>query len=168
MVKAIVALITLCACSAFAQSAARISLDLGSLTVWLGEDKAIVKQQTEAAGMTFVPNGKSGSDQVSVISGDRVYTLAFEGGKLVYADRNWPHDSSSSLPTVIDALGSLADHGAASCRIEHSPISSPDTKTNRIFITCGHRGVLLTYGSVVSDGKTYNLNDVYETIGTLR
>lgn len=138
----------------------RISLQLGTVTVWLGEDKGSVKQEAEAAGMSFVPAAKSESDRVSVVSSDRVYTLAFEGGKLVYADRNWVHEGSSNLPTVIDALGSLADQVAADCRIEHSPIYSPDTKTNRIFITCGQRGVLLTYGSIASEGKSYSINDV--------
>jgi len=164
----IVLLFALSTSTLFAQNANRVSLELGRLSVWLGEEKGAVKQQTEAAGMSFVQVGKSESDRVVVAENDRIYTLAFESGKLVYADRNWAHEGSSDLPTVIDALSSLADGGAAVCRIEHSPISSPNRKTNQIFIRCGQRGVFLNYGSIISDGKSYSINDVKETIGTLR
>ena len=106
------------------------SLDLGTATVWLGEDESTVKQQVEAAEMLFNPTASNGGVLVSDAS--NVYTLFFDKGKLAYADRNWLRDDESkALPSVLDALASLVDKGATNCRIAHAPISSPDTKLNR-------------------------------------
>lgn len=154
----------LCTPFVYAQPGNRISLQLGTVTVWLGEDKATAKQQIEAGGMLF--NSLPSSGQVGVADANNAYTLRFDNGKLVYADRTWlPDDGSKALPSVMDALTSLIDQGANNCRIEHLPITSPDTKLNRVFIECGQRGILLTYGSVTLAGKTYSANEIYETIG---
>ncbi len=128
----------LCSPLGYAQPGHRISLQLGTVTVWLGEDKATAKQQIEAAGLFF--NSLPSSGQVSASDANNLYTLHFDNGKLVYADRTWlPDDGSKALPSVMDACTPLIDQGANSCRIQHLPITSPDKKLNRVFIECGQR-----------------------------
>jgi hypothetical protein len=161
--KPVLYLVVLCSFSAFAQPAHRVSLQLGSATVWLGMDKLTARQTVEAAGMVFPDTQNSGGQVIAVDTvAKRIYTLKFESNKLVYAERNWLNDSNA-LPSVMDALSSLIDEGT-NCTISHAPLSSPDMKMNRVFIDCGERGILLTYGSV--NGMTNNT--VEEIIGHYR
>ncbi|RSL15564.1 hypothetical protein EDE15_1055 [Edaphobacter aggregans] len=162
--KSLISLVALCTFSAFAQSNHGISLQLGSATVWLGMDKATAKQNIEASGLIFPDKPNSDSPVIAVdVQTKRIYTLKFVNNKLVYADRNWLHESDG-LPSVMDALTALIDQGATKCTISHAPMASPDTKMNRVFIDCGERGILLTYGSV--EGMTNNT--VSEMIGHYR
>jgi hypothetical protein len=128
-------------------------------------DKVVAKQRVEAAGMVF-----NSTDSTHAIVLDtptaRVFTLEFEHEKLTFAQRNWLRDESKALPTVIDALTALIDQGATNCTIEHAPMSSPYAKLNRVFISCGQRGILLTYGSENLAGQRYTDNAVSERIGT--
>jgi hypothetical protein len=158
-------LLTLCTSTVFAQVGNRVSLELGTVTVWLGMDKAAVKQQVEARGMIFNPSNPTNVLVVDTQT-KRVFTLQFEHDKLVYADRNWLRDESKALPSIMDALAALIDQGATNCTIAHAPMSSPDTKMNRVFVNCGQRGILLTYGSENLAGQSYTDNAISERIGT--
>ena len=75
-------------------------------------------------------------------------------------------DESKALPSIMDALAALIDQGATNCTIAHAPMSSPDTKMNRVFVNCGQRGILLTYGSENLAGQSYTDNAISERIGT--
>jgi len=163
--KKILLLLTLCSSTAFAQVGNRVSLELGSVTVWLGMDKAAVKQQVESSGMNFDQTNPN-IVLVADIQAKRVFTLKFEHDKLVYADRNWLSDEANALPSVMDALAALIDKGATNCIIAHVPVSSPDTKVNRVLIDCGHRGILLTYGTQNVAGQSFSNNAISESIGT--
>lgn len=151
--------------TAGAQSGPKVSLSLGSATVWLGMDKATAKRIIEAASMIF-PDDPSPNGQVLAVDvqAKRIYTLKFNNGKLVYADRNWLSGTSNVLTSVMDALSSLIDQGATKCTITHAPISSPTMKANRVFIDCGDRGILLSSG--VFNGMTDD--NVSEIIGHYR
>jgi hypothetical protein len=153
------------ASTAFAQTSNRVSLQLGTVTVWLGMDKGAAKQQMEASGIYFPDSPDSNAQVIAMeLQTKRLFTLKFENNKLVYADRNWLRDDSDVLPSVMDALTSLVDQGATKCTIEHAPMSSPDVRVNRVFIDCGERGILLTYGSTdLGSDRT-----ISERIGRLR
>ena len=163
--KRVLLIFALCASTVFAQVENRVSLELGTVTVWLGMDKAAVKQQVEANGMIL---DQSNPTNVIVVDAhnSRIFTLQFEHDKLVYADRNWLRDESKALPSVMDALAALIDKGATNCTIAHAPMTSPDSKMNRVFINCGQRGILLTYGSTTLVGQSYTDNAISERIGT--
>jgi hypothetical protein len=162
--KSALLIFSLCASTVFAQVGNRVSLELGTVTVWLGMDKAAVKQQVEASGMIF---GQSNSTDVTVVDthNSRIFTLQFDHDKLTFADHDWLRDESKALPSVMDALAALIDHGATNCTITHDPMTSPDAKVNRVFINCGQRGILLTYGSTSLVGKSYTDNSISERIG---
>ena len=145
----------------------RVSLELGMVTVWLGMDKAAVKQQVESSGMNFDQSNPK-IVIVADIHAKRVFTLQFEHDKLVYADRNWLSDEANALPSVMDALAALIDKGATNCTIAHVPVSSPDTKMNQVFIDCGRRGILLTYGTQNVAGQSFSNNAISESIGSYR
>jgi hypothetical protein len=144
--KNILLLFALCATTVFAQTSNHVSLQLGAATVWLGMEKAAVKQQVEARGMNF---DESSPNNVIVadLRTKRLFLLMFENSRLVYAERDWLRDDSDALPSVMDALTSLVDQGATTCTITHAPMSSPDVKVNRVLIICGERGIILSYGS---------------------
>ena len=163
--KSVLLILTLCASTVFAQTGNRVSLKLGTVTVWLGMDKAAVKQQVEAKGMYFDQSNPN-SVIVADIQAKRVFTLQFEHDKLAYADRNWLSDEANALPSVMDALAALVDKGATNCTIVHVPVSSPDTKMNRVLIDCGHRAIVLIYGTQNVAGQSYSNNAISESIGT--
>ena len=163
--KSVLLILALCASTVNAQVGNRVSLELGTVTVWLGMDKAAVKQQVEARGMNY-DDSSPNSVVVADLQAKRVFTLQFEHDKLVYADRNWLRDESNALPSVMDALAALIDKGATNCTIAHEPLSSPDTKMNRVLIDCGNRGILLTYGTHNVAGQSYTDNNISEIIGT--
>jgi hypothetical protein len=164
VVKSVLLIFSLCASTVFAQVGNRVSLELGTVTVWLGMDKAAVKQQMEADGMIFE---QSNPTNVIVLDthNQHIFTLQFEHDKLAYAERNWLRDESKALPSVMDALAALIDQGATNCTIAHDPITSPDGKLNRVFINCGQRGILLVYGSTSIVGKPFADNSISERIG---
>ena len=163
--KNVLLIFGLCASTVFAQVGNRVSLELGTVSVWLGMDKAAVKQQVEANGMIL---DQSNPTNVIVVDAhnSRIFTLQFEHDKLVYADRNWLRDESKALPSVMDALAALIDKGATNCTIVHVPVSSPDTKMNRVVIDCGHRAIVLIYGTQNVAGQSYSNNAISESIGT--
>jgi hypothetical protein len=165
--KSALLIFSLCASTVFAQVGNRVSLELGTVTVWLGMDKAAVKQQVEASGMNFDQSNPN-IVLVADVQAKRVFTLKFEHDKLVYADRNWLSDEAKALPSVMDALTALIDKGATSCTITDVPVSSPDTKMNRVFINCGNRGILLTYGTQNVAGQSFSNNAISESIGTFQ
>ena len=163
--KSVLLILTLCASTVFAQTGNRVSLEFGTVTVWLGMNKAAVKQRVETNGMNFDQTNPN-TVLVAHIKAKRVFTLKFEHDKLVYADRDWLHDEAEALPSVVDALAALIDKGATNCTIVHVPVSSPDTKMNQILIDCGQRGILLTYGTRNVAGQLFSGNAISESIGT--
>ncbi len=163
--KSVLLIFALCASTVNAQVGNRVTLELGTVTVWLGMDKAAVRQQVESSGMNFDESNPK-IVLVADLQAKRVFTLQFEHDKLVYADRNWLSDEANALPSVMDALAALIDKGATNCTIAHVPMSSPYTKMNRVLIDCGYRGILLTYGTQNVAGQTYTDNAISEIIGT--
>ena len=159
--KSLVCLFVLFASTATAQPDNRVSLQLGSATVWLGMDKAAAKRNIEAAGIVFSDKLDSGGSGIAVDPRSKqIFTLKFENDRLVFADRDWLRESDV-LPSIVDALTSLIDQGASQCTVTHSPMSAPDKKVNRVLIDCGDRGLLLTYGT---EGN-FTTNMVSERIG---
>ncbi len=51
--KSVLLIFALCASTVNAQVGNRVSLELGTITVWLGMDKAAVKLQVESSGMNI-------------------------------------------------------------------------------------------------------------------
>lgn len=152
--------------SAVGQTGSRVTLDLGPVTVWLGMDRAAAKQQLETAGMKFIPD-ESDTGRVQVLDqfAKRLYSLRFENNKVVFAERNWLSDEANALSSVMDALTSLADQAASRCTIQHDPINKPEGKLNRVFITCGPRAILMTFGTMTIGGQSYSDDTVEERIG---
>jgi hypothetical protein len=99
-----------------------------------------------------------------IVNDKTAYSVAFKGGRLAYADREWPSSASDELGAVISALAALASHGASSCAIVHAPISQPDGLVDRVFIDCGERSVLLAKGKYEQLGG-HNFITISERIG---
>lgn len=125
-------------------SNARVSLDLGSVTVWLGMSKDEAVKRFADAGYRFTDevNGTS-----AVLNDKQGYFLAFRNSRLTWAEVSWFEGNSGEAEAIMGALGSLADKvSSPSCRVTHKPYSNPDTTMNRVSVSCGERAVVIAKG----------------------
>jgi hypothetical protein len=122
----------------------RISMSIGSVTIWLGMPKAEALLAFESAGLTTA--GDAGG-LYAVVGSGATGSAFFTNGKLTYADREWLSKDHNDVDAILGAFEALSSHSAASCKIQHTPMSEPDQKANRIFVDCGERGILIMSGS---------------------
>ena len=141
----------------------KVSLEIGTVTIWLGMPRQDVVRRCADVGYKQVF-----SDPQSILlqGGDGLYNTHFVGGKLVYASREWYSSDSDkdAFQSTVAALSYLADEEhPTSCHITHEPLSDPSMSMDRIFINCGQRSFLLATGKV--NGK--EVSGVTEQIGQM-
>jgi len=124
--------------------ATKVSLDLGSVTVWLGMQETDALSAFQLAGYRVMR--KPSEQMIFIVGNSTTYSVAFRDGSLAYADREWPSSASDELGAVLKALTALASHGATSCSIVDNPLNQPDMSAIRVLIDCGARSVLLAKG----------------------
>ena len=159
---------------------ARISLELGSVTIWLGMPEAEALRKFQSAGykLDSHPVKISKIDQFIVMNEaektdgiPQTFVTAFRDGKLFYADRDWPiagNDTNDTMDSIIRALGTLTSDTPTFCTVTSSPISNPNMRAGRIVIDCDSRSVVLTKGKI-KDGNNFADNtQVEEQIGHLQ
>ena len=135
-----------------------VSLDVGSVTIWLGmtEDEAARKFRDAGYSVTRAAD-------MLLVKGTESHVIWFKNGRLVFADQGWNTSDKTDVDAVIEALGDLAEKaGNQSCMVVHSPLSSPNSSGNRVFVSCGERSVLIGKGTIM--GKPFV--DISERIGT--
>jgi hypothetical protein len=146
------------------------SLDIGTVTVSLGMTRQEVVNRCAAAGYTQLASEK---ESILFQNEKHTYTVQFHDNRVVYADRDWYSSQSEmdAFQTTITALGSLLDRNNSSdlCVITHDPISEPDKKIDRIFISCdkGRRSFLLLQGKLLGNGTNAPFYGVMERIGQM-
>ncbi len=142
---------------------AKVSLDLGSVTVWLGMPRQELINKCAGAGFKQM---FADDDGILFTDGKRNYNTQFKDGRLAYADLDW-YSSKGELDafqTTMAALASMVDSHRdliPACAITHEPLNKPDYQVDRIFISCGKRSFLLlalsggkkSYGIMESIGK---------------
>ncbi len=114
----------------------RVSLDVASVTVWLGMPKSDAMKKFSEAGYKVVDNG----DAIMVSSPGDVHFLTFRHGALIFANRDWYiNEYIDEAQAVMGALSALAEKTKTNaCTVSHDPISEPGISADRIFISCGH------------------------------
>jgi hypothetical protein len=142
------------------QSKPRVSLDLGSVNVWLGMSKAEVLNAVHKVGYRTIDELTDGKAMIT--SGDvgkgPYYTVKFTADRLSYAERSWFSDNQP-----FDAvLGALSTVSGKSCDIQDDPKMTPEMNIRRIYIYCGERSILILKGTL---GKNA-MADVFERIGS--
>jgi len=149
----------------------RVSLKLGTVTVWLGMPKDEALRRLSDAGYLTAPSGNA---VVMVawrdMQSDHGSMLRFEKGRLNYADVSWLENGRSEGEAVLEALGALSQKkGSGTCDVDYAPLSSPDMAGSRVIISCGLRSVLISKVRVQSDIQVGNENgiQVLERIGYL-
>ncbi len=141
-----------------AESQKQVSLDLGSITVWLGMPKEVARKKIADAHYKI-----SYEDAYSMIIGSGDYQVGFKAGRLCFASRSWLR--MDKIDAVIGALGAAAGDGEGStCIVSHQPTSDPMHSTNRIFVQCGKRSVLIMKVKFNGNDET---DEVSERIGEL-
>jgi hypothetical protein len=142
---------------------ARISLNLGSVTVWLGMPQSDVLLQLQSAGYKVFGEGETRT--VSI--GDSPAMLGFKNGKLKYATREWYTSGQDEMEVVIRALTDLASYGGRDCSIVPDRMNNPDGSSDIIFVTCGERSLMFVKGKAAFKGAgEIPVVEVQERIGT--
>ena len=128
----------------FAQS--EVSLKVGGVTVWLGMPKQEAVKRFSESSYKVIEAKKL----MPVVdqAGNAVGLVNFTSGHLSYAERSWGTCEEDCLDSVLAALGSLAADGGKRCTLEKDTLLEPATKTDRISIICGQRGVLMLKGKI--------------------
>lgn len=127
------------------QPRARVLLDLGTVTVWLGMPKDEAVKKFVDAQYIVTDMG----DQILVHLGSVYYgRLAFKNNRLVFTFVEWLKADTDEVDAVLGALGALAEKGPSPCVLSHQPLSQPDSTLNRVFVICGDRSVLIGHGKV--------------------
>jgi hypothetical protein len=141
-----------------AQAAPKLSLELGSMKVWLGMSKADVLSACAAVGYSAI-DSKNG---VYITSGkgenSHIYDVEFKKGLLSYASRSWASHDKDYLEAVI---GVLKGFDGATCSISNQPMNKPESALERVLVICGDRSVMLISGTIGKD----RVGDVIERIG---
>lgn len=132
MLVYILALLTAFSC--MAQN--RVSLDVGSVTVWLGMPRSDAMKKLSEAGYKVIGDG----DSLTVSSSGNVQFLTFRNGGLIFANRVWgTSEYVDEAGAVMGALSALAEKTKTNaCTVSHDPVSEPGISVGRIFINCGH------------------------------
>jgi len=147
-----------------AQSAARharVALDLGAVTVWLGMPQSDALLQFQSAGYRVTGNG----DTRTVSIGDSPAMIGFRNGRLKYATREWYTPGQDEMDVVIRALTDLASRGGTSCSIVSGRMNTPDGSGDTIFVSCGERSLMFTKGEVIGKTGVVPVVEVQERIG---
>lgn len=130
-------------------SSQRVSLDLATVTIWLGMTRQEVVNRCAEAGFKQLNADKDG---IMFVNGDQGYSTQFKDDRLTFASREW-YSSKGNLDafqSTIAALGSLSDSESSplTCTLSHEPLNTPDEQLNRVFIFCGRRSFLLIEGTM--------------------
>lgn len=142
----------------------RISIDLGSVTVWLGMSQTDALLRFQNAGFKILGDGST--ERTNVQDGIHVYSIWFKNGKLVCAEREWYSSGKDEMDAVLGALAAISSHGASSCSIIHDTINEPQHSGEGIIIDCGQRSLLLRKGKIdLSNDDGMKYVDVLERIG---
>lgn len=128
----------------FAQN--EVTLELGSVTVWLGMPRQEAVKQLSKASYTLL-NSRSEDFLIPVVDGSRnaVGLVRFTSDRLSYASRSWGTCERDCLETVLTVLGQVAKTPGV-CSVENDPRASPDLTVNRILVKCGQHGILMLKG----------------------
>jgi hypothetical protein len=137
----------------------RISLEVGTVTVWLGMTKEEAAKKFSNAGYT-VTAFSDGLLLDRAGSAHDAHIIRFKNGRLCYADQEWlTGNNTDPLDAVLGALGALAEKvGDQPCSVIHSPLFSPNATSNRVFISCGQHSVFIAKGTFM--GKPFAGVDV--------
>ena len=142
----------------------KVSIDLGSVTVWLGISQTDALAQFRSAGYKVLGDGTMA--RTNVQDGNRVYSIWSKGGKIICAEREWYSSGRDEMDAVLGALAAMVSHGARSCSIMHDTVSEPERTAERILIDCGQRSVYLAKGKISSTNGV-NYVDTFERIGQI-
>ncbi len=149
---------------------ARVSVDLGSVTVWLGMPQTDALAQFRSAGYKVLGDGTTARTDVQ--DGNHVYSIWFQGGRVICAEREWYSSGRDEMDAVLGALAAMASHGARSCSVMHDTIDEPEQSAARVLIECGQRSVLLMKGKIdvtkeLDPSERMKLVNVFERIGQI-
>lgn len=139
----------------------KVFLQLGSVKVWLGMPESDALSALRRAG--FQVAGKDEEGKTILRDGPASYSVAFRDAALIYADREWLLSQRDEISAVLGALETIAPRGSTACTVNHDRVNKPAMQSDRIFVRCGTRSVLIMKGKEPSTEAV--LTDVYEFIG---
>lgn len=124
----------------------RTTLDLGTVTVWIGIPKQEVLSKFAIAGYKLLSTSAEDTADGKLIlvnAGDTIYDVAFTAGRLTFAERGWYTKNVSVEDAVIDSLTAVAGTSGTLCKVTPDTLSSPGSSSKRVFVSCGSRTILI-------------------------
>jgi hypothetical protein len=139
----------------------KTSLELGSVTVWLGMPRQEVVKRCASAGYSVIQGPGDEleiRDSEKLTADSHIFRVIFKNDRVTYASRNWYSSKAKPFDAVLGALEQLG--GARGCFVVHDQDKSPGSTWDRVFVTCGLRRVLIEIGN--TNGES--VANVYEQI----
>ncbi|HMD98610.1 MAG TPA: hypothetical protein VKM93_14915 [Terriglobia bacterium] len=100
---------------------------------------------------------------------DSTSSLQFENGRLTFAGRSWGTKGGDVTGDIAEelfgAVTSMNDEGYSQCDVSTDTRSSPEMKTERVWLRCGDKSIVVVRSSY-PNGHTYN--EVSEALGVMR
>jgi hypothetical protein len=140
----------------------KTSLELGSVTVWLGMPKQEVVKRCASASYLL---SKGPGDELEIrdseklTAGSHIFRVIFKNDQVTYASRNWYSSKASPFDAVLGALEQLGD-ARGGCSVAHDQDKTPGSAFDRVVVTCGFRRVLIESGNT----NGISVANVYEQI----
>jgi len=123
----------------------KVDMQIGALTVWLGMPKGDALALFKAQGYKQTDMG----DQTYYeIRDGTLSTIGFKGDRLSYATRSWRSKENDDLASVIAVLTELSSKHQEQCTLRADTLREPDMNSERLFVDCGRRGVLIAKGTI--------------------
>lgn len=140
----------------------KTSLELGSVTVWLGMPRQEVVKRCASAGYSVTGPGDELEirDSEKLTTDSHIFKVVFKNDRVTYASRNWYESNASLFDAVLGALEQLGDVRGG-CSVAHHQDKTPDKAFERVDITCGFRRVRIVSGKF---GNGESVASVYEQI----
>jgi hypothetical protein len=141
---------------------AKTSLELGSVTVWLGMSKQEVLRRCIVADY-MVSEGDHHSlmivDGKKLTEDSRIFDVILKNDRVTFASRNWYSSKAKPFEAVLGALEQLGDRRTG-CLVIHDQDKSPSHALDQVLISCGFRTVRIESGNMNGEPVA----DVYEQI----
>jgi hypothetical protein len=144
-----------------ASGQSKVSLEVGTVTVWLGMPQSQAILDLQKAGYKVFGQG----DTRTVSIGNSPAMIGFKNGRLAYATREWYSPGEDEMVAVVNALTALASYSVAPCSLNHQDMNNPDGTASIVFLNCGERSLMFTKGEAQTREGREAVIEVQERIG---
>jgi hypothetical protein len=144
----------------------RISLEFNSVTVWLNMPRAEALRRFfesdypitvyDAVSATALSRQLAATDDDILVDfgAHEGMEVRFKNDRLIFASIDWLRSNTDDMDGVVGAFVALAGKttsrlaGNTPCFISHEPQTTPDSRIDRVWISCGRRSLFIMNGTM--------------------